>query len=121
MESLKNPTSKQYFPLFVSSKFVPFMAQMDIKYQHPSIQLYMMELKALPKCDSKPFETANLKISHASDEDRDVFDCAETRNAETSTPVELKILIQQNGKLDDWEIRRCGAMAARLLRDVELS
>lgn len=94
---------------------------MDIKYQHPSIQLYTMELKAQPKCDSKHCETINLKMAHASDEEREACDCGETQNAEPSTPVELKDLVQRNGKLDDWEIRRCGAMAARLLQDVKLA
>lgn len=88
---------------------------MDIKYQHPSIQLYMMELKARPKCNIEPCKAINKN------EERETFDCGETQNAEPSAPVELKDLVPENGKLDDWEIRRCGAMAARLLRDVKLT
>ncbi|KAJ3689086.1 hypothetical protein LUZ61_018250 [Rhynchospora tenuis] len=97
-------------------------SKMDIKYQHPSIQLYMMELKAQPKSNSEPSETIKLKeLSHASDEEKEACDCGEMHNGEPSTQVELKDLVPQNGKLDDWEIRRCGVMAARLLRDVKLT
>ncbi|XP_078148279.1 S-adenosyl-L-methionine-dependent methyltransferases superfamily protein isoform X1 [Carex rostrata] len=90
-------------------------SKMDIKYQHPSIQLYMMELKARPKCNIEPCEAINKN------EERETCDCGETQNAEPSAPVELKDSVPENGKLDDWEIRRCGAMAARLLRDVKLT
>ncbi|KAF3320369.1 protein N-lysine methyltransferase METTL21A [Carex littledalei] len=97
-------------------------SKMDIKYQHPSIQLYMMELKARPKCNIEPCEAINKKESSlAGDEEGEACDCGETQNAEPSTPVEFKDLVPETGKLDDWEIRRCGAMAARLLRDVKLT
>ncbi|KAL0436386.1 UNVERIFIED_CONTAM: hypothetical protein Sradi_0346500 [Sesamum radiatum] len=108
-------------------KSVP-KAKMDSEYQHPSIQLFMMTLKP---SDSRGNETGSHveevkseeteKISDASDGsncvDDEVNDCKGDQTEEAS-----RLVVNLQGKnLSDWEMRRYGAMAARLLRDVKIT
>ncbi|KAM0842068.1 hypothetical protein ACQ4PT_058601 [Festuca glaucescens] len=92
-------------------------SKMDAKYQHPSINLYMMGLKAPHVLDAGPNDNG---ITEEEDDDASnpggeyedpgvkTESCAASKEAE-------------NGNMDDWEIRRSGAMAARLLKDVKLT
>ncbi|KAJ3672164.1 hypothetical protein LUZ60_006885 [Juncus effusus] len=96
---------KNYFNL----KTIP-KSKMDNKYQHTSIDLYSMDLKNNSKFEKeiKPEESSDL----LSDEDRESLG--------TDTEIEIKDFVPKSGTIDEWEIRRCGAMAARLLKDVKL-
>ncbi|KAG6523015.1 hypothetical protein ZIOFF_020174 [Zingiber officinale] len=90
-------------------------AKMDSKYQHPSIQLFMMEVK-----DQSRYRHTGVsqvpESSHRSDEDDQNHE-ADVHDQTTSE----KIVKSESGKaVDDWEIRRLGSMAARLLRDVKI-
>uniref|UniRef100_A0A0D9VMQ4 Uncharacterized protein n=1 Tax=Leersia perrieri TaxID=77586 RepID=A0A0D9VMQ4_9ORYZ len=90
-------------------------SKMDAKYHHPSIYLYMMDPKAtlIPEAgisDNSNNEEEEVVSNPGDDED------PEAENGGTgSDSAEAK-----TDNLDDWEIRRCGAMAARLLKDVKL-
>ncbi|KAJ0616844.1 putative lysine methyltransferase, S-adenosyl-L-methionine-dependent methyltransferase [Helianthus annuus] len=88
-------------------KTVP-KSKMDIKYRHPSIQLYIMTLKTpegIPNLDPVTENTAAEKIDDEADA---------TEKVEDEAP-------QESRTLSDWEARRYGAMAARLLRDIKIS
>ncbi|KAJ4971599.1 hypothetical protein NE237_004698 [Protea cynaroides] len=103
-------------------------AKMDSKYQHASIQLFMMGLKpGLGSLENKPqqYDGKNSEVrTEASDanEEKDessseAEDIGTTAVNEDSQPfVDLN-----NGKISDWEARRYGSMAARLLRDVKIT
>ncbi|XP_073140596.1 uncharacterized protein [Henckelia pumila] len=107
-------------------KAVP-KAKMHAEYQHPSIQLYIMNPKA-SNCVSKGIdnhveEDGSGEIKQGPEEDDDcsatvnqVDDCKSDRVEEDSILENI-----QNKKLSEWEARRYGAMAARLLRDAETS
>ncbi|KAG6466574.1 protein N-lysine methyltransferase METTL21A-like isoform X1 [Zingiber officinale] len=91
-------------------------AKMDSKYQHPSIQLFMMEVK-----DQSRYRHTGVnqvpESSHRSDEDDQNHE-ADVHDQTTSE----NIVKSESGKtVDDWEIRRLGSMAARLLRDVKIT
>ncbi|KAD5508691.1 hypothetical protein R6Q59_030686 [Mikania micrantha] len=82
-------------------KIVP-KSKMDIKYQHPSIQLYIMTLKT-PEGITNPDPITEIDtIQKIEDE------------------VDDK-LPQEPHTLSDWEARRYGSMAARLLRDIKIT
>ncbi|KAK9072620.1 hypothetical protein SSX86_009055 [Deinandra increscens subsp. villosa] len=82
-------------------KIVP-KSKMDIKYQHPSIQLYIMTLKT-------PEGITNLDPTTESDTTEKIED-----EADNDVPKEPQTL-------SDWEARRYGSMAARLLRDIKIT
>ncbi|KAI3716546.1 hypothetical protein L1987_67496 [Smallanthus sonchifolius] len=82
-------------------KIVP-KSKMDIKYQHPSIQLYIMTLKT-------PEGIPNLDPITKIDT---------TEKTEDEADNELP---QEPRALSDWEARRYGSMAARLLRDIKIT
>ncbi|KAL2924834.1 Protein-lysine methyltransferase METTL21D [Bienertia sinuspersici] len=103
-------------------KTVP-RTKMDRKYQHPSIQLYIMEPKS------------SAGISLAADQDKDQASESKDRKSdqrEEKTSVICEVVGEKDNRdcsaatglssrdLTDWEVRRCGAMAARLLRDVKI-
>ncbi|XP_027174357.1 protein N-lysine methyltransferase METTL21A isoform X1 [Coffea eugenioides] len=111
-------------------KIVP-RAKMDNKYQHPSIQLYIMNLKPLERtkitreCVDQPIEEVETgPIKNGSDED-----CDASCGVDEVTEVEVEnasgrivpVPDLQDKKLSEWEARRYGAMAARLLRDIKIS
>ncbi|CAN0916468.1 Protein N-lysine methyltransferase METTL21D [Linum grandiflorum] len=90
-------------------KIVP-KAKMHYKYQHPDIQLYMMEMKHPGgNLGQAPEETRNPTV-----EEEERPEEAEERS-EASEPR------PEEGSLNEWEARRIGSMAARLLRDVEIT
>ncbi|KAL2926269.1 DNA-directed RNA polymerase V subunit 1 [Bienertia sinuspersici] len=96
---------------------------MDRKYQHPSIQLYIMEPKS------------SAGIALAADQDKDQASESkdiESDQREEKTSVICEVVGEKDNRdcsaatglssrdLTDWEVRRCGAMAARLLCDVKI-
>lgn len=76
---------------------------MDIKYHHPSIQLYIMTLK-------NPEGNTNLDPITENDTTE------KTEDEEADNEV-----LKQPRTLSDWEARRYGSMAARLLRDIKIN
>ncbi|KAK8962121.1 hypothetical protein KSP40_PGU000584 [Platanthera guangdongensis] len=87
---------------------------MDRKYQHASIQLFIMNQKDSPKHGGKLQNTSSPLIDNGSDE--------ECNKGETEIDVAVEELTAPvNTKTDDWEARRHGAIAARLLRNVKLA
>lgn len=103
--------------------------QMDSKYQHSSIQLYIMG----PKSSSGSIEAAakGIELSGVA-----TGETPETKKHNEEDVVEDKeddigggndgqdcILATSipKEKLSDWEARRYGSMAARLLRDVKIT
>lgn len=97
-------------------KVVP-KSKMDVEYQHPSIQLYIMGLK----------QNIEVKTQQNDDEvSKDVDDGSSSHGVDDSGGDDVKedgmiSAAVENGKLSDWEARRYGAMAARLLRDVKIT
>ncbi|XP_050206199.1 uncharacterized protein LOC126655893 isoform X1 [Mercurialis annua] len=95
-------------------KIIP-QVKMDSKYQHPSIQLYVMGLK--PVADSTESMTQTIGNGEDNSEVNKTDNCGNEIVREDSEP-EVKL---SRGKLSDWEARRLGSMAARLLRDVKIT
>ncbi|KAK9279078.1 hypothetical protein L1049_012753 [Liquidambar formosana] len=118
---------KRNFEVKIISK-----SKMDIKYQHPSIQLYMMGLKpsaGSTESTSQGIDQQNDEVKTGETNDRkneDGESCYEVvklddfggDNAKEESMVVTRL---QNGKLSDWEARRYGSIAARLLRDVKIT
>ncbi|CAD5168319.1 uncharacterized protein LOC135623398 isoform X1 [Musa acuminata AAA Group] len=94
-------------------------AKMDSKYRHPSIQLFMMEVKDQSRYKN-PGPTANQIPESSRGSDEDGQSCEAEEDARDATAGE-NIMDLEPGKIDDWEIRRLGSMAARLLRDVKIT
>ncbi|XP_057527152.1 uncharacterized protein LOC130806190 isoform X1 [Amaranthus tricolor] len=105
-------------------KTVP-RTKMDRKYQHPSIQLFIMESKSsagstlaadLDKNEaSEPVDgDYNKKEGKSCSMDDDIKSEKDVKGCSTATGLSSR-------ELTDWEVRRCGAMAARLLRDVRIN
>ncbi|PSR89929.1 Protein N-lysine methyltransferase [Actinidia chinensis var. chinensis] len=106
--------------------------KMDSKYQHPSIHLFIMGLK--------PSEGSAETTSHGLDQQIDEVGITDNNRGEDTDgdnsigmdglddsgcnkAEEDSILVSstQNEKLSEWEVRRFGSMAARLLRDVRIT
>ncbi|KAL9171295.1 hypothetical protein ABFS82_04G199600 [Erythranthe guttata] len=97
-------------------KSVP-KSKMHSEYQHPSIQLFMMRPK--PSSDSsiaKEIEDVPSEETEQISGDDDVSNKDDQIEEESSVVENL-----QSKEISDWETRRCGAMAARLLRDVKIT
>ncbi|KAG8072925.1 hypothetical protein GUJ93_ZPchr0006g45794 [Zizania palustris] len=91
-------------------------SKMDAKYQHPSIHLYMMDLKAPLIPEAEVSDNGNNDEEEVVSDPGDDEDLgAGSEHCTSSNSAGAK-----TGNLDDWEIRRYGAMAARLVRDVKL-
>lgn len=93
-------------------KMLNFLGQMDPKYQHHSIHLYMMDLKAPSSADAGSSDNGN-------EEEEDVSNPGAGEDEDPAEPCPGSLEASSAG-LDDWEIRRIGAMAARLVKDVKL-
>lgn len=105
---------------------------MDGQYQHASIQLYIMGLK--PSVCT-PYTTD--KTSQGIDQQVDDVKARETEPEKeegegSGNPIDeassemveedgLQLTRLPDGKLSDWEARRYGSMAARLLRDIKIT
>ncbi|KAI3997114.1 hypothetical protein MKX01_008958 [Papaver californicum] len=111
-------------------KTVP-RTKMDSKYQHPSIHLYIMGSKAQPLIVEKEAHHHDKEVpevgsteKHENDEDSEsCIGLDELEDCSSKEVLEDRKLVArpEDGKLDDWEARRCGAMAARLLRDIKIT
>ncbi|RVW17551.1 hypothetical protein CK203_083499 [Vitis vinifera] len=112
-------------------KIIP-KAKMDRKYQHPSIQLFIMGLKPsaeTPETSSPPInwetnEIGTRETENSQDKNGDSSnETIESVDFVSDKVKEDGILLRglQNGKLNEWEARRYGSMAARLLRDVKIT
>lgn len=97
---------------------------MDETFQHPSIQLFIMGFKNLAEGTENSGQAAAEKV--------DVETGVEDKSSEGNNLVEGSGVVEeniedhgkhipQNVKLNEWEARRYGSMAARILRDVEIS
>ncbi|XP_071711661.1 uncharacterized protein [Rutidosis leptorrhynchoides] len=91
-------------------KTVP-KSKMDMKYQHPSIQLYIMTLKTPEGNTNLDSKIENGPTTEKTEDDTNSNLEDEADNA---VPIEPK-------NLSDWEARRYGSMAARLLRDIKIT
>lgn len=107
-------------------------AKMDSKYQHPSIQLFIMSLKPTEKCKQNIIQEMDRQVSEIgngeSDQEKDQDDASSSGVDEVDNRLADKDGVNsellaglQSGKLSDWEARRYGSMAARLLRDVKIT
>lgn len=110
-------------------KTVP-KAKMDSTYQHPSIQLYIMGFKpqgstseiVRQMAQQQNEEVAERETKHGSDEDESKYGFNQDDPTDNEGKVDDNLVVDlQKRKLSDWEARRCGAMAARLLRDVKIT
>ncbi|XP_024031447.1 protein N-lysine methyltransferase METTL21A [Morus notabilis] len=109
-------------------KIVP-SSKMDDTYQHPSIQLFIMGLK--PQVETK--ENTSEEVAQPSDEvetnqdkDENVGGSNEVEQETKVVDVKVKedgeiVTILPNAKLSEWEARRYGSAAARLLQDVKIA
>ncbi|XP_021896254.1 protein-lysine methyltransferase METTL21D [Carica papaya] len=110
-------------------KIIP-KSKMDATYQHPSIQLFNMVLKST----ARSLETMTLGLDHQIDQCEAKEKMPATgENSGSSNLVtkeddvgsrlsEDSILRKlRDGKLGDWEARRYGSIAARLLRDIKIT
>ncbi|KAM3245246.1 hypothetical protein ACQJBY_056517 [Aegilops geniculata] len=88
-------------------------SKMDAKYQHPSINLYMMDLKASSVPEAGPNGNGNTEEEEEDD--------ASNPGEDEDPGVKTEPCTASKEDMDDWEIRRSGAMAARLLKDVRLT
>jgi protein N-lysine methyltransferase METTL21D len=66
--------------------------------------------------DPKALVATDARVSHNGNNEDDEEDVSEAGDPEAKN----ESCSGSGGNLDDWEIRRCGAMAARLLKDVKL-
>ncbi|KAL5765697.1 hypothetical protein ACOSP7_016314 [Xanthoceras sorbifolium] len=110
-------------------KVVP-KAKMDNNYQHSSIQLYIMGSKfnggsteSATHGIDQPIEvgTRETKQEEQNDESSTAVDKMENIGGENVGQDSAPVTRIPNGKLSDWEARRYGSMAARLLRDVKIT
>eukprot|EP00268_Persea_americana_P048329 TRINITY_DN509_c1_g1_i2.p1 TRINITY_DN509_c1_g1~~TRINITY_DN509_c1_g1_i2.p1 ORF type:complete len:265 (-),score=46.47 TRINITY_DN509_c1_g1_i2:261-1055(-) len=104
-------------------KTVP-RTKMDSKYQHASIQLFIMGLKSRAGCAENPMQhDAESSGECRSDEDGESCD-AEEEHVKCGNKGVMDgdvVGMMKTRKLDDWEARRYGSIAARLLRDVKIT
>lgn len=106
---------------------------MDSKYQHPSIQLFIMSLKpqearledTTPQGITQPIDEARtVKTEHGKDEDgasSSGLDEVDNISGDKDEEDDVAHTNLNDGKLSEWEARRFGSMAARLLRDVKIT
>lgn len=100
-------------------------SKMDETFQHPSIQLFIMGFKYSAECTENPGQTTVEKVDDETGvEDKDSGEGNVV--VEGSGIVKEKVgdhrnPISQNAELSEWEARRYGAMAARILRGVKIS
>lgn len=113
-------------------KTVP-KSKMDSKYQHPSIQLFIMRLKwtgESSNCSAEDMSAHKMEVArfraheHESEEEEDDDDYLKVddlNGSEVAEDDETLVVDLKNRKLSEWEMRRYGAVAARLLRDIKIT
>lgn len=113
--------------------------QMDDTYQHPSIQLFIMGLKPQAETTEKTSKEIaqttdevetnqdmdqNVGGSNESEQDAEVVEKVKEDDAEVVEKEKEDgdtVTTLTNAKLSDWDARRCGSIAARLLQDVKIT
>ncbi|KMZ75863.1 putative methyltransferase family protein [Zostera marina] len=104
-------------------------SKMDVKYQHPSIQLFAMDLKSrlrseksgnLNNCEGNSCSSEESVSDMKDDKNGIDEDSEHTGIKECDDDLKVTLAIK-NGKLDGWESRRHGSFAARLLKDVKIT
>lgn len=120
------------FSVFVKdlkSILISCFTQMDVKYQHPSIQLFAMDLKSrlrseksgnLNNCEGNSCSSEESVSDMKDDKNGIDEDSEHTGIKECDDDLKVTLAIK-NGKLDGWESRRHGSFAARLLKDVKIT
>ncbi|KAK0603104.1 hypothetical protein LWI29_001486 [Acer saccharum] len=111
-------------------KVVP-KSKMDNNYQHSSIQLYIMgakssgggSIESVVQGIDQPIEveTSETKQEEKSDDSSSLVDKEDIPGSENVQQDCVPVTRIPNGKLSDWDARRYGSMAARLLRDVKIT
>ncbi|KAF3454925.1 hypothetical protein FNV43_RR05373 [Rhamnella rubrinervis] len=105
-------------------------SKMDETYQHPSIQLYIMGLKPLSGASENSAQEIYQKVDQVeTNDDQDVNggECNEVEQVADFVNVKVKedcdhlVTRLPNEKLSDWEARRYGSIAARLLHDIKIT
>lgn len=99
---------------------------MHSEYQHPSIQLYMMSLKAsycrVDEIDCHGEEAKHEETKQISNDNDKDSDSNSNNHDVAEGDFEGSALLNLKGKqISKWEARRYGAMAAKLLRDVKIT
>ncbi|KAK8509175.1 hypothetical protein V6N13_062230 [Hibiscus sabdariffa] len=110
---------------FFDVKIVP-KAKMDSKYQHPSIQLFIMGPKppavtAESAISTEKPENVARGIDEVEVEPSNTVQDEEENHGNNSLVDDLPSTRLPDGKLSEWEARRYGSMAARLLREVKIT
>ncbi|CAL1366905.1 unnamed protein product [Linum trigynum] len=112
-------------------KTVP-KSKMHYKYQHPSIELYIMEFKhngggirAIMDHQQTDLETGSDVVEEEEEESQASNDSAvdniRDSFSEITDPEQQAVKSPEAEGITDWEARRIGSMAARLLRDVKIT
>ncbi|XP_015874557.2 uncharacterized protein LOC107411479 [Ziziphus jujuba] len=104
-------------------------SKMDETYQHPSIQLYIMGLKPSTGSSENPACQIDEKIDGVeTNENRNekASECNEVEQVTDFVSEKVKedcdlVTRLPNEKLSDWEARRYGSIAARLLHDIKIT
>lgn len=107
-------------------------AKMDSKYQHSSIQLFIMSLKPSEGSAESMSNGLDQQIDEVGttdtvqEEDKDADNKNDTEKLDSFGDNKAKedgvfSPSTHNGKLSEWEARRFGSMAARLLQDVRIT
>lgn len=98
------------------------MCQMDETFQHPSIQLFILGSKPTSERPENTGLVAAEKVDGIETSGEDKISEENSAVVKGSDFAEEKAeTIPPNTKLSDWEARRYGSMAARMLRDVEIT
>ncbi|RAL46062.1 unnamed protein product [Cuscuta campestris] len=117
-------------------KTVP-KSKMDSDYQHPSIQLFIMRLKPTggsSQCSAEDVSAHKMEMGGFREHGHDESDEEEVEDDNSFNVREVddlsgnevaageKLLVDlENRKLSEWETRRYGSVAARLLRDIKIT
>lgn len=102
-----------------------FSLQMDETFQHPSIQLFIMGIKPpegiIQKIQESNQKTDEVETSKEKDEDARRSNEEKVADSVYVSKDDCQLMTKlQNENLSDFEVRRSGSMAARLLRDVKI-
>ncbi|KAI4373554.1 hypothetical protein MLD38_011670 [Melastoma candidum] len=99
--------------------------KMHSEYQHNSIHLYIMDLKTVEQCEKT--DAADEK-AQSSDQtpgtDAEAVgspDDSSRSNDAIDEDYQQALTKLKEGDLSEWEVRRYGSMAARLLRDAQIA
>lgn len=96
---------------------------MDETFQHPSIQLFIMGFKHSAECteNSGKVTAEKVDVEIGIEDKRSEEHVVEGSGVDEENVEDHSKPIPQNAKLSEWEARRYGSMAARILRDVKIS